>query len=81
MTNRPGEGRLRWHLRRGMKELDVIVGRYYENRYPHATATERAAFARLLSEVEDPEIYSWSMGYTPPPIEYADLIAQLRRHD
>jgi antitoxin CptB len=74
------EGRLRWLTRRGMKELDVIVGRYYEKRYPHAADTERAAFARLLSEVEDPEIYSWSMGTTQPPTEYADLIAQLRRH-
>lgn len=63
-----------------MKELDVIVGRYYDKRYPGAPAPEQVAFQRLLTDVEDPEIYSWSMGYTEPPQEYADVIAQLRSH-
>jgi antitoxin CptB len=73
--------KLRWLLRRGMKELDVIVERYHQRRYPSASESERAAFVRLLSEVEDPDIYAWSMGQEAPPSEYADLIAELRRAD
>ena len=73
-------GRLRWLLRRGMKELDVIVTRYHDRRYAQAPESEQLAFVRLLSDVEDPEIYSWSMGYTLPPPEYADVIAELRRN-
>ena len=64
-----------------MKELDVIVERYYQRRYPSAAAAQRAAFVRLLNEVEDPEIYAWCMGHAEPPSEYADLIAELRRAD
>ena len=64
-----------------MKELDVIVERYYQRRYPSAAESQRAAFVRLLTEVEDPEIYAWSMGHAAPPAEYADLIAELRRAD
>lgn len=64
-----------------MKELDVIVERYHQRRYPAAGEAQRAAFVRLLSEVEDPEIYAWAMGHAEPPSEYADLIAELRRAD
>ena len=63
-----------------MKELDVIVARYYDRRYAQASEAERAAFRRLLTEVEDPEIYSWSMGYSDAPPEYEHVIAELRRH-
>lgn len=72
------ERRLRWLLRRGMKELDVMVMRYHAQRYAHAPAEERAAFARLLNTVEDPDIWSWAMGYAEPPSEYGALMAQLR---
>jgi antitoxin CptB len=72
--------RLRWLLRRGMKELDIMVTRYHTHRYEQAPETERAAFVRLLSEVEDPDIWAWAMGYQDVPPEYADVIGQLRIH-
>jgi antitoxin CptB len=74
------EGRLRWLLRRGMKELDVVMARYYERRYPSAPAAERAAFLRLITQVEDPEIWAWTVGSSETPDEFADVITELRRH-
>ncbi|MCC2655919.1 MAG: succinate dehydrogenase assembly factor 2 [Panacagrimonas sp.] len=70
--------RLRWLLRRGMKELDVMVMRYHAHRYAGAPTEERAAFVRLLTTAEDPDIWSWAMGYAEPPAEYVALLAQLR---
>ena len=72
------ERRLRWLLRRGMKELDVMVMRYHAQRYASAPADERAAFVRLLTTAEDPDIWSWTMGYAEPPADYVALLAQLR---
>ena len=72
------EKRLRFLLRRGMKELDVMVERYHRRRYPDAPQDERDCFVRLLSEVEDPDIWSWTMGYAETPEAYAGLIAELR---
>lgn len=74
------EGRLRWLLRRGMKELDVLTERYYARRWPQAPEVERAAFVRLLQTVEDPDLWSWSLGQSQPPAEFADVVEQLRRH-
>jgi antitoxin CptB len=71
---------LRWRQRRGMKELDVLLERYYAHRHATAGADERAAFARLL-EREDPEILLWVLGQAAPPAEFEHVIAALRRHD
>jgi len=70
--------RLRWLLRRGMKELDVVVTRYYERHFSSAAEAERAAFVRLVETAEDPDIWAWLMDYQPVPAEYADVIKRLR---
>jgi len=80
LQKRMNEGQLRWLLRRGMKELDVLTERYYARRWPEASADERARFIHLLQTTEDPDLWSWALGNAPPPDAYADVIEQLRRH-
>lgn len=71
---------LRWRQRRGMKELDVLLERYYGRYYDSSSAEERARFAQLL-EREDPEIWLWIVGQETPPPEFINVIAALQRHD
>ncbi len=70
---------LRWRMRRGMKELDVLLERYFARRLAKASPVERQALAKLL-EREDPEIWQWVMEQVPAPDEFADVLRQLRRH-
>lgn len=74
------DARLRWRLRRGMKELDVLFERYFTSRYPAAAAGEQKAFADLIQR-EDPEILQWIMGQAPVPLEFGDVIRKLQRND
>ena len=74
------EAQIRWLCRRGMKELDVLTERYYTRRWPSASAQERLLFVQLLTAVEDPDIWSWAMGYSDVPAEYQGVIEQLRIH-
>lgn len=74
------DGRLRWLLRRGMKELDVLMERYHAKRFEQAPAREKGEFLRLITLAEDPDIWAWVMGYDTPPAEYAGIIEQLRAH-
>ena len=53
--------RLRWLCRRGMKELDVVLTRYLDDRYAAASAEEQALFARLL-QLPDPDLYNLLLG-------------------
>jgi antitoxin CptB len=69
-------GRLRWHCRRGMKELDVLLERYVNERYGDAFPDEQAAFESLL-EAQDPVIYAYCMGQEPPPPHLAALIGRI----
>ena len=53
--------RLRWLCRRGMKELDVVLGAYLERHYAAAAAEEQARFRALL-EMPDPDLYGLLLG-------------------
>ena len=62
--------RLRWRCRRGMKELDQLLLRYLERRWPTAGEGERAAFERLL-DCEDDRLWRWFLSREAP--EASDL--------
>ncbi|HEY8266023.1 MAG TPA: succinate dehydrogenase assembly factor 2 [Steroidobacteraceae bacterium] len=62
----PEHGRLRWHCRRGMKELDVLLERWLERGWPAADAHARLAFEWLL-EQPDPDLADWLIGGARPP--------------
>lgn len=67
-----------WRCRRGVRELDVIFGRFLEHNYGQKSDAEKAAFERLL-EVQDPIIMDWLFGRsTSDDPEVAKLMAELR---
>ena len=70
--------RLRWLCRRGMKELDVVMGRYLEQYYTSASSAEQAQFKALL-EMPDPDLYDLLLGRsTPSDAQLAHFIQLLR---
>jgi antitoxin CptB len=60
------EAPLRWRCRRGMRELDQLLGWYLDQRYLGAGAAEREAFAALL-EQQDPDLWNWLSGRGEAP--------------
>lgn len=54
--------RLRWRCRRGMRELDQLLGRYLDRAWRQSPADERGIFLRLL-ETEDDKLWHWFMGH------------------
>jgi antitoxin CptB len=72
----PDVGRLRWRCRRGMKELDILLARYLDERFCAAPAEEQDAFRGLL-EIQDPLIYAYCLGQVRPPEHLAVLIERI----
>ena len=71
--------RLRWHCRRGMRELDEVLTRYLEQEYPGASAGQRAAFEQLL-DMQDPEIFGYLVGrHVPEEADLHHVVARIRR--
>ena len=63
---------------RGMKELDVLLGRFVER---HLESLSRAQLDRYESLIEcpDPDIYLWILGRAAPPaLHDTDVMALLR---
>jgi antitoxin CptB len=50
--------KLKWHCRRGMKELDVLLLQYLEQNYHKASKKEQQAFENLLKK-SDFDLYAY----------------------
>jgi succinate dehydrogenase flavin-adding protein (antitoxin of CptAB toxin-antitoxin module) len=46
--------RLRWRARRGLLELDIVLGRFIDSHYAHLDVAERKAFEALLDMPDTP---------------------------
>ena len=53
-----------WH--RGMREVDLITGRFADAHIGTLTGTEVAEFERLM-DVPEPDLLNWVMGQEPTP--------------
>jgi antitoxin CptB len=58
--------RLRWQCRRGMLELDHLLGRFLDLGYAELSEAERQDFLALLGK-PDPHLSDWFMGRSEPP--------------
>jgi antitoxin CptB len=69
-----------WNCRRGMLELDLILGRFIKYHLDELTDIQRSAFEALLT-AQDPDLYAWLMGYEEPSDEVKDIVAFIKLHD
>ena len=70
--------RLQWLCRRGMKELDVLLTSYLEQRYEFASSDEQQHFKCLL-EWPDPDLYAMLLGREPAPDPKLEAFVQQLR--
>lgn len=63
-------------IRRGIKEMDLILGAYARSHLPRLTGAELDTYEALLSE-NDQDLFSWVSGQHPPPERFAGLISEL----
>jgi len=57
--------RLRWRCRRGMLELDLLLGNFLERGYDELSRSERVVFVRIL-EYPDRVLLGWLTGQQAP---------------
>ena len=64
-------------IRRGIKEMDLILGHYSEG-LEGLSADELAGYELLLEE-NDHDLYAWVSGSAAPPPHLRALIAKISR--
>ena len=72
---------LKWACRRGMLELDVLLGSFLEQRYLMLSNEEQQAFTQLLSE-PDPLLFAWLLGQEDVAVDpsFFHIVELIRRH-
>jgi antitoxin CptB len=55
--------------KRGMREMDLILGRFADAEIANLCESELNDYERLL-EAQDPDIFSWITGEAMPPASY-----------
>jgi antitoxin CptB len=65
-------------MRRGIKEMDMILIRYAEARLDALTDAALDGYDALLSE-NDQDLYQWVSGQADPPDGFAALIEDIRQ--
>lgn len=78
MSENPPD-RLRWRCRRGVLELDLLLGTFLEASYHVISDEEKQAFEALL-HYSDVELWQYCLGeaFHPDPV-IANVIAKIRR--
>lgn len=41
--------RIRWHCRRGLLELDLVLSKFLDKKYPALSGPQKSIFSRLLA--------------------------------
>lgn len=64
--------RMRWASRRGMLELDLVLGPFVNNCYADLDEADRQRYRQLM-ECEDQEMFGWFLQHGQP--EDPELVA------
>jgi len=68
-TKKPKEnlshGQLRWACRRGMLELDILLGDFFDLHYTQLNESDKQSFAQLLG-FSDQDLYEFFMSGNQP---------------
>jgi antitoxin CptB len=71
--------KLAWACRRGMLELDVLLGNFLKQRFSDLSLTDKDHFVALL-QYPDPLLFDWLMGRAVPAAELGGIVEQIRSH-
>jgi antitoxin CptB len=63
-------------MRRGIKEMDLILSRFWDAEGANLSAEDLDLYEALLNE-NDQDIYKWVSGQNAPPADFVPLISRL----
>jgi len=72
------KAKLKWHCRRGMRELDLLLEGFLEDHYEALGQADRDSFERLL-DCRNEDLMDWIVDGKPPPDgRLSGILGQIR---
>ena len=70
--------RIRWHCRRGLLELDLILAQFLERHFDRLDGEQRKLFIEMLAQ-PDNDLLDWALGRgEPSDARYRPVVELLR---
>jgi antitoxin CptB len=74
------QARLKWNCRRGMLELDIILGKFLNEYFPGLSESDKTAFENLLA-CQDQDLFNWLVHkQIPTDPSCVHIVAQILAH-
>ena len=73
MSDKTEQAKSRWAARRGMLELDLILGPYVEHGFPAASRQEQSLFMAFM-QCNDQDLYRWLIKKEAPDDEWVEIV-------
>ncbi len=70
--------KLRWRCRRGLLELDLLLGGFLQERYAGLPPVDQRAFEELLA-LPDTDLLACLQGQKNPPQGLEDIVRKIRQ--
>ncbi|MAH60802.1 MAG: hypothetical protein CMF42_00655 [Legionellales bacterium] len=67
---------IKWRCRRGVQELDILLHRFYDQKYLTLSIEEQQNFKALL-DLQDPILINWLVKRQQPDAEFKDLVKEI----
>ena len=67
-----------YHSRRGMLELDDVLGSFVKQYFYSLSTDEQYLYSQLVKR-EDPELYAWITGAADPEDAFKELIDKIKQ--
>ncbi len=64
--------------RRGTREMDMILGPFFDRAGANLSETQLDAYERLLQE-NDQDLYAWFSGQSDRPTEHVEIIQSIEQ--
>ncbi len=77
--NKMNPARLQWACRRGMLELDLLLGNFLNEAFPGLSNEDQALFIDLLEE-NDQDLFLWLTGKNVAEKPEVNKMIQMIRH-
>ena len=72
------DDRIRWHCRRGLLELDLVLNQFLEGRFNELTTEQKGALTRLL-DLPDNDLWDLVIGRAETDdVACAEIVSMLR---
>ena len=68
---------IRFHCRRGISELELILGTFFEQHFAKLSPDEQAQFATLL-KAEDTELWDWFLNQQEIPEDLQGIVNKIQ---